>query len=105
MLKMYLRSDAITILSAVNGHEAVELVKQHPEINLVLIDIKMPVMNGFDATRLIKKLRPELPVIAQTAFTSKEDREKAEKAGCDCVILKPINKNELLELIPELLNR
>ena len=105
VLKMYLRSDAITILSAVNGHEAVELVKQHPEINLVLIDIKMPVMNGFDATRLIKKLRPELPVIAQTAFTSKEDREKAEKAGCDCVILKPINKNELLELIPELLNR
>ena len=104
VLQMYLRSDNITILSAVNGHEAVELVKQHPEINLVLIDIKMPVMNGFDATRLIKKLRPELPVIAQTAFTSKEDKEKAEKAGCDCVILKPINKNELLALIPEMLN-
>ncbi len=105
VLQMYLRSDNITIMSAVNGQEAVELVKEHPEINLVLIDIKMPVMNGFDATRLIKKLRPELPVIAQTAFTSKEDRKKAEKAGCDCVILKPINKKELLELIPELLNR
>ena len=105
VLQMYLRSDNVTILSAVNGHEAVELVKEHPEINLVLIDIKMPVINGFDATRLIKKLRPELPVIAQTAFTSKEDRKKAEKAGCDCVILKPIKKNELLDLITELLNR
>ena len=105
VLKMYLKGDNITILSAVNGKEAVELVKKHPEINIVLMDIKMPVMNGFEATRQIKKLRPELPVIAQTAFTSKEDREKAEKAGCDCVILKPINKNELLELIPELLYR
>ena len=63
------------------------------------MDIKMPVMNGFEATRLIKKQRPELPVIAQSAFTSKEDKEKAKKAGCDSFITKPIRKSELLELI------
>ena len=67
------------------------------------MDIKMPVMNGLEATWRIKQLRPELPVISQTAFTSNEDMEKAIKAGCDRVILKPINKNELLELISELL--
>ena len=103
VLKMFLKSKNITILSAVNGKEAVELVEKHPEIHLVLMDIKMPVMNGLEATRRIKKLRPELPVISQTAFTSNEDMEKAIKAGCDRVILKPINKNELLELISELL--
>ena len=104
VLKMFLKSENITILSAVNGKEAVELVEKHHEINLVLMDIKMPVMNGLEATRLIKQLRPELPVITQTAFTSNEEKEKAERAGCDRVILKPINKKELLALISELLD-
>ena len=85
--------------------EAVELVEHHPEINLVLMDIKMPVMNGYEATRLIKEQRPDLPVIAQSAFTSNEEREKARKAGCDSFITKPINKTELLELITKQLHR
>jgi hypothetical protein len=54
---------------------------------------------------LIKQQRPDLPVIAQSAFTSKEDKEKAREAGCDSFITKPIKKSELLELIRELLNR
>ena len=82
-----------------------ELVEHHPEINLVLMDIKMPVMNGFEATKLIKQQHPDLPVIAQSAFTSKEDKQKAQEAGCDAFITKPINKAKLLNLITELLNR
>ena len=105
VVKMYLKSDNITILSAVNGQEAVDLVVQHPEINLVLMDIKMPEMNGFEATRMIRQLRPELPVIAQTAFTSAEVKSQAEKAGCNRIITKPIDRSELLMLIPELLYR
>ena len=69
------------------------------------MDIRMPLMNGYEATALIKKIRPDLPVIVQTAFTSKEEKQRAEKAGCDGFITKPINKNNLLELIKELLNR
>jgi len=71
---------------------------------MVLMDIKMPVMNGFEATRLIKKQRPELPVIAQSAFTSKEEREKARDAGCDSFITKPISKSALFDLLHKLLN-
>ena len=67
------------------------------------MDIKMPIMNGFDATKLIKQQRPDLPVIAQSAFTSKEDKEKAKAAGCDNFITKPINKNELLDMMNKLL--
>lgn len=94
----------MTILTAGNGQQAVELVRSHPEINLVLMDIRMPVMNGFDATKQIKLFRPDLFIIVQTAFTSKEDSLKAREAGCDGFITKPVNKTELLELIHSLLH-
>ena len=105
LLKRNLKGENITTLCAENGWEAVELVQHHREINLVLMDIKMPIMNGFEATKLIKQQRPELPVIAQSAFTSKEEREKAKDAGCDNFITKPIKKSELLEMMQALLNR
>ena len=104
LLKRSLKGENINILCAENGWEAVELVEHHPEINLVLMDIKMPVMNGYEATRLIKLHRPDLSVIAQSAFTSKEERDKAYEAGCDNFITKPISKSELLEMMQALLN-
>jgi len=104
LLKRNLKGENITILCAENGWEAVELVEHHPEINLVLMDIKMPVMNGYEATRLIKLHRPDLSVIAQSAFTSKEERDKAYEAGCDNFITKPISKSELLEMMQALLS-
>jgi FlaA1/EpsC-like NDP-sugar epimerase/ActR/RegA family two-component response regulator len=99
ILEMILKGANITILRACNGQEGVDLVESHPEINLVLMDIKMPVMDGFEATRLIRHLRPDLPVVAQTSLESQEDRDKAKEAGCEGYITKPINKNELLELM------
>ena len=103
LMEGILNGENLRTFFASNGHEAVSMVENHPEISLVLMDIKMPVMNGYDATRMIKQLRPELPVIAQTAFTSKEEKEKAIDAGCDGFITKPINKNELLGLMQSLL--
>ena len=105
LLQKSLKGENITLFYAGNGLEAVALVKSHPEIDLVLMDIKMPVMNGYEATRQIKQLRPEIPVIAQTAFTSNEDKEKAAEAGCDRFITKPIKKNELLRMMHELLHK
>ena len=103
LLKRNFKDENFCIYCAENGWEAVELVRHHPEINLVLMDIKMPVMNGYEATRLIKHERPDLPVIAQSAFTSKEDRDKAREAGCDDFITKPISKSELLEKMQALM--
>ena len=101
LLKKSLKGENITIFCADNGWEAVELIQHHPEINLVLMDIKMPIMNGFVATKHIKQLRPDLPVIAQSAFTSNEEMEKAREAGCDSFITKPISRSELLEKMYE----
>ena len=105
LLKKTLNAENITTLLAGNGKEAVEMVQQHQEINLVLMDIRMPLMDGYEATMLIKKIRPELSVIVQTAFTSKEERQRAEKTGSDGFITKPINKHELFKLITKLLNK
>ena len=86
-------------LHSKNGKEAVEMCKQNPEINLVLMDLKMPIMNGYEATKRIKKTRPNLLIIAQTAYSSKDDKEKAITAGCDDFISKPISKEALNKLI------
>ena len=105
LLKIFLKTDNVTLLSAGNGKEAVEMVALHPEIDIVFMDIKMPVMNGYDATILIKQMRPELPVIIQTAFASADERNKAGEAGCDGFISKPVKKNEILALIQSHLKR
>jgi FlaA1/EpsC-like NDP-sugar epimerase len=99
MLKSILKGVNITIFHADNGLEAVELVRRHPEINIVLMDIKMPVMDGFEATKLIRQMRSDLPVIAQSAYDSKQFKENSYKAGCNSFISKPIKKNILLEVI------
>lgn len=102
-LRTLLELDGLKILEAANGQEAVEAVKDHPEISLVLIDMKMPIMNGFEATRLIKQIRPKLPVIAQTAYAFAKDQDEALQAGCDDYISKPIKKQALMDKINKLL--
>lgn len=89
----------IEIIHAKDGLQAVELCKKHPEIGLVLMDIEMPVMDGLTATRQIREFRPEVPIIAQSAYSKPEDINNALSAGCVEYITKPINKETLLGLL------
>lgn len=82
-----------------SGHEAVQICKSNPNISVVMMDLKMPGMDGYEATRLIKRLFPELPVVAQTAYAIMGDREKALDAGCDEYLSKPIMKERLHETV------
>jgi signal transduction histidine kinase len=84
---------------AKNGQEAVNKCSSHPEIDLVLMDIKMPILNGLDATRKIKRLWPKLPIIAITAYALAGDKEKALEAGCDDYLAKPVKKEQLQEML------
>lgn len=86
-------------LHARNGVEAVEICKQNDQITLVLMDIKMPVMNGVEATQIIHLFRPELPIIATTAYAQTGDEYRFISAGCNGYITKPIKRDKLLELI------
>ncbi len=100
-----LRKTQITILWAKNGEEAFQKCKENPGINLVLMDIQMPVLNGYDATRQIKEIRPSLPVIAQTAYAMAGEKALSRDAGCDDYISKPIRIQELMDLISKYLDK
>ncbi|MGE0090473.1 MAG: response regulator, partial [Bacteroidales bacterium] len=103
-LKEILDLQEIKNMFAGNGIEAVEMIEKYPEISLVLMDIKMPIMNGYIATKKIKKIKPGLPIIAQTAYAMQGDREKAIQAGCDDYITKPILEQKLIELLKRFLS-
>jgi len=93
-----------TIYRAKNGQEAVTICQENENIDLVLMDIKMPVMDGYDATSYIKKMRPNLPVIAQTAYSIEEDVQKALDAGCDDFVSKPVDKKMLKPILNKYFN-
>ncbi|MCX6236291.1 MAG: ATP-binding protein, partial [Bacteroidia bacterium] len=94
----------VTVIHAENGEEAVELVRNTPDIDLILMDIRMPVMDGMEATKLIKQIRPDLPIIAQTAYAYSEEKSKILTIGCDEYLAKPLEFLKLKELINLYLN-
>ncbi len=85
------------VLHVTSGSEAVQTCRDHPDIDLVLMDIKMPLMDGLEATRLIRKFNPTVYIIAQTAYALTGDLEKALESGCNDYITKPIQLDELME--------
>ena len=93
-------SKEFKLLHAVSGQEAIKLFKDNPEIALILMDIKMPgKYNGFEATRKIREINREIPIIAQTAYAMESDKTKALEAGCNDYISKPYSPAELNSLI------
>jgi PAS domain S-box-containing protein len=89
------------ILKARTGVEAIEICYDNPDIDLIMMDILMPVMGGYEATRKIREFNKTVIIIAQTAYALAGDRENAIASGCNDYISKPINKTELLALIQE----
>lgn len=98
-LQEILSGRGVHLIHARDGKETLEMIQKKSDIDLVLMDIKMPIVNGHDATREIKKIRPNLPIIAQTACAMSEDREKALEAGCDDYLAKPVAEADLIKVI------
>jgi PAS domain S-box-containing protein len=95
------RETSADIIHAHNGREAIELYTSNPDIQLILMDIKMPVIDGLEATRQIKLLNKDIPVIAITAYAMSGDEERVLSSGCNGYLSKPISKKALLEKIAE----
>lgn len=87
------------IIRAKDGQEAIDLFQLATQIDLVLMDMQMPVVNGYDATREIKKIRKDIPIIAQTAYHYGEAYEEIIAAGCDDFVSKPIDIASLKDMI------
>lgn len=99
LIKKMLQVTNFTIIRAENGQIAVDIALENSTIDLVLMDIKMPIMNGYEAFEKISSIRPTLPIIAQTAHASEEDKDKVNSLGFSDYITKPINKELLLEMV------
>lgn len=95
-LNRILLDTGVGILTARSGPEALDIIRRIPDIDVILLDMQMPGMNGIEATREIRKIRKNLPIIAQTAFIFEDDRDIIIEAGCDACLIKPIRKEHLL---------
>ncbi len=91
------------LLWAKSGIEVINQFKQNKDINLILMDIKMPEMDGLTAAKKIREIDPNVPIIAQTAYAMSEDKNKCLKAGCNDYLTKPINHRLLLSTIDKYL--
>jgi PAS domain S-box-containing protein len=103
-LSIVVRKISSGLLFAKNGIEAVEISKNNPDIDLILMDIKMPGMDGYEATKKIREFNKNVIIVAQTAFAFESEQEKAETAGCNDYISKPINRNSLINIIGKYFN-
>ncbi len=99
VLEIMLKPLSSAFFQAISGHEAVDICRNNPDLDLVLMDINLPGMDGYEATRQIREFNKNVVIIAQTAYALNGDREKAISAGCSDYITKPISKATLLKAI------
>lgn len=98
-LKFALKNLAVSILHARDGEEAVELARNNSDIDIILMDVKMPRLNGLEATKEIRKFNDKVFIIAQTAFAQESFKDEIREAGCDAYISKPVDKQKLIDII------
>jgi len=102
-LKEIFEDEDVHLKFSNTGENAVSVFKTNDDIDLVLMDIRLPGISGYETTRQLKSIKPDVPVIAQTAYALEGDRQKAIDAGCDDYISKPIKASELRDKINNLI--
>lgn len=102
-LEIILKRSGYIVLHALDGQVAVSICRDNPKVSLILMDMKMPVMGGLEATREIRTFMPDIPIIAQTAYVSSADENDAYQAGCNHFLSKPVSKEKLINLVSKVL--
>lgn len=102
-LNKILEKTGAVLLNASDGKEAVDAVSSDPEIDIILMDIQLPVIDGYESAALIRKIKKNMIIVAQTAYSLTGDREKILASGFDDYIVKPIFPNQLIEKLVNIL--
>jgi CheY-like chemotaxis protein len=105
LLAAVLKQVKANVVHASNGRMAIDICKTDKHFDLVFMDMQMPEVDGLEATRMIKKLRPWLPVVATTANTYDENAEACREAGCDAFLTKPLQFRKMFELMQSFFDR
>lgn len=103
LIREILSKTGVSIIWASNGEEAVEVCRNNQDIDIILMDIKMPLLDGYEAQKIIKTFRPSIPVVALTAYAQESDREKSLAEGCVDHINKPIDRTQLFAVLQKYL--
>jgi two-component system cell cycle response regulator DivK len=103
LLEAIMKKTNVRLIWAKNGLEAVKICHDHESIDLVLMDIEMPEMNGIEATREIKKIRKDIPIIVQTAYEDYYGEDEIMQAGCSQIITKPLLSEYILTTVAKYL--
>ena len=103
LIKKQLKKTLAKIVWMKNGQESIDYIKEEKPVDIILMDVRMPIVDGIEATRIIKIMQPELPVIMQTACVIGSDYDDVKESGCEDYIFKPIIAEELLGKINALL--
>ena len=104
-VKVLLDSLGFKVVRAENGKRAVDIFTNNPKFDIILMDIKMPIMGGIEATKIIKSINASVPIIATTAYALSEEKDKFLAAGCDDYISKPLRPNDLMSVINKFINK
>ena len=104
-LNKILEKTGASLLSACDGKEAIEAAKANPDIDIILLDIQLPVIDGYGAAKIIREIRPDVIIIAQTAYSLLGDRERIIASGFDDYIVKPIFPQQLIEKLTKAARR
>lgn len=104
-LNHVLSDTGINVIQARSGLETIEIIKKTESLDLVLLDMQMPEMNGLEAMKEIRKMKGNIPIIAQTAFVFEEEQDELISAGCDACLLKPISQDQLLSVVSGFLKK
>jgi len=104
-LNKILEKTGASLLVACDGKEAIEAAKANPDIDIILLDIQLPVIDGYGAARIIREFRNDVIIIAQTAYSLLGDREKIIASGFDDYIVKPIFPQQLIEKLTKSVRR
>ena len=105
LLEVVLKRTGVNLLHAVTGMDAVRFCEEQQHIDLVLMDVQLPEMNGFEAIKLIKKTHPEIPIIVQTANSMNEEKHRADEAGCQGFMTKPISLNKFMSEVDKFMQK
>jgi signal transduction histidine kinase len=105
LLEVVLKRTGVNLLHAVTGMDAVRFCEEQPKIDLVLMDVQLPEMNGFEAIKLIKQNQPDIPIIVQTANSMNEEKTRADEAGCQGFMTKPISLNKFMSEVDKFMQK
>ncbi|MDF1574481.1 MAG: response regulator [Bacteroidales bacterium] len=105
LMNAVLRQVKTNVVHAINGRKAIEMCESEDHFDLVLMDMQMPEVDGLEATRRIKQLRPDLPVVATTANIYDENAQACKEAGCDAFLSKPLQFRKMFELMQSFFDR